>query len=104
MGSMRHRVLACDYDGTLATEGVISPAVVASLERISQSGIRLILVTGRTREELEGVFDPGHLFAALVIENGAVVIDSSGGEETLLAPRLPRALVEELRCAGVSPW
>ncbi|MGA7989045.1 MAG: HAD family hydrolase [Candidatus Dormiibacterota bacterium] len=103
MEPMRHRVLACDYDGTLATEGVVSPAVVESLERISRSGIRLILVTGRTREELYGVFDPGNLFAALIIENGAVVIESSGGEETLLAPRLPRALVEELRHVGVDP-
>jgi hydroxymethylpyrimidine pyrophosphatase-like HAD family hydrolase len=103
MEAMRHRVLACDYDGTLATDGVVSPAVVQSLEQISRSGIRLILVTGRTREELESVFDPADLFAAIVVENGAVVIETSGGEETLLAPRLPRSLVEELRRVGVHP-
>lgn len=100
---MRHRVLACDYDGTLATDGVVSPSVIESLERISQSGIRLILVTGRTREELFSVFNHASLFAAIVVENGAVVIDGSGGEETLLAPRLPQALVEELRRVGVDP-
>ncbi len=100
---MRHRVLACDYDGTLATDGVVSQSVVQSLERISHSGIRLILVTGRTREELYEVFDPGNLFAAMIVENGAVVIETAGGEETLLAPRLPRSLVDELRRQGVDP-
>ncbi len=91
---MRHRVLACDYDGTLATDGVCSPATLASLERLVAAGMRLILVTGRTREELESVFDRSSLFAAIVVENGAVVIDADG-VETLLAPRLPRSLVDE---------
>jgi hydroxymethylpyrimidine pyrophosphatase-like HAD family hydrolase len=102
MDSMRHRVLACDYDGTLATDGICSPATIASLHRIQDAGIKLILVTGRTREELLSVFDPGALFAAIVVENGAVVIDARG-DETLLAPRLPVALVEEFRRVGVEP-
>jgi hydroxymethylpyrimidine pyrophosphatase-like HAD family hydrolase len=99
---MRHRVLACDYDGTLATDGVCSPATLASLERVVAAGMRLILVTGRTREELESVFDRSSLFAAIVVENGAVVIDA-GGAETLLAPRLPRSLVDEFQRVGVTP-
>jgi hypothetical protein len=102
MGEMRHRVLACDYDGTLATEGLCSPATIASLERLAAAGMLLILVTGRTREELESVFDQSSLFAAIVVENGSVVIDASG-DETLLAPRLPRGLVEELQRTGVTP-
>jgi hydroxymethylpyrimidine pyrophosphatase-like HAD family hydrolase len=103
MEGMRHRVLACDYDGTLATEGVCSPATIAALQRVAEAGIRLILVTGRTREELEDVFDAGSLFAEIVVENGAVVIDTASGEETLLAPSLPRRLVEELQRTGVVP-
>jgi hydroxymethylpyrimidine pyrophosphatase-like HAD family hydrolase len=99
---MRHRVLACDYDGTLATDGVCSPATLASLERLVAAGMRLILVTGRTREELESVFDRSSLFAAIVVENGAVVIDAEGAE-TLLAPRLPRSLVDEFLRVGVTP-
>ena len=50
---MRHRVLACDFDGTLATEGVCSDETVEALERVAAAGIRLVLVTGRTREELD---------------------------------------------------
>jgi hydroxymethylpyrimidine pyrophosphatase-like HAD family hydrolase len=103
MEAMRHRVLACDYDGTLATEGVCSPATIGSLQRVAEAGMRLILVTGRTREELEDVFDAGDLFAAIVVENGAVVIDVASGGETLLAPRLPRGLAEELARTGVNP-
>ena len=95
-------MLACDYDGTLATDGICSPATLASLERLVAAGMRLILVTGRTREELESVFDQSSLFAAIVVENGAVVIDAAG-LETLLGPRLPRSLVEEFQRAGVTP-
>ena len=100
---MRHRVLACDYDGTLATQGVCYDQTVEALERVAAAGIRLVLVTGRTREELADVFDPGTLFEAIVVENGAVVIDVVTGTEELLAPRIPSRLVAEFERTGVSP-
>jgi hydroxymethylpyrimidine pyrophosphatase-like HAD family hydrolase len=104
MGAMRHRVLACDYDGTLATtQGVVSEAAIEALKRVAAAGMRLVLVTGRTREELASVFDPGNLFEAIVLENGAVYVDTTTGEERLLAPRVPRRLVEEFERTGVSP-
>jgi len=103
MEGMRHRVLACDFDGTLATEGVCSEATVEALGRVAATGIHLVLVTGRTREELEDVFDPGSLFEAIVLENGAVVLDAATGQEQLLAPRVPNGLVAELQRAGVVP-
>ena len=88
---MRHRVLACDFDGTLATEGVCSDQTVEALERVAAAGIRLVLVTGRTREELADVFDPGTLFEAIIVENGAVVIDVATGKEELLHLGFPAA-------------
>jgi hypothetical protein len=100
---MRHRVLACDFDGTLAIEGVWSDETIKALERVAAAGIRLILVTGRTREELADVFDPGSLFDEIVVENGAVVVDAATGAEHLLAPRIPPALVAEFERTGVSP-
>jgi hydroxymethylpyrimidine pyrophosphatase-like HAD family hydrolase len=103
MESMRHRVLACDYDGTLATEGVCSDETVEALERVAAAGIRLVLVTGRTWDELADVYDPGTLFEFIVVENGAVVIDMSTGQEQLLAPRVPIGLVAELERTGVTP-
>jgi hydroxymethylpyrimidine pyrophosphatase-like HAD family hydrolase len=103
MEAMRHRVLACDYDGTLATEGVCSDRTVQALKRVAAAGIRLVLVTGRTREELADVFDPGTLFEAIIVENGAVVIDVKTGKEELLGPRLPSRLVDEFARTGVDP-
>jgi len=100
---MRHRVLACDYDGTLATQGVCSDQTIEALERVAAAGIRLVLVTGRTLEELTDVFDPGTLFEAIVVENGAVVIDVAKDTEQLLAPRLPGGLVAEFQRTGVTP-
>ena len=104
MGVMRHRVLACDYDGTLANgEAAVSEATIEALQRVAASGMRLVLVTGRTEEELRSVFDPGSLFEVIVVENGAVYIDVATGEERLLAPRVPRRLVDEFERTGVSP-
>ncbi len=100
---MRHRVLACDFDGTLAVEGVCSDETVEALQRVAASGMRLVLVTGRTWEELIDVFDPGSLFEQIVVENGAVVIDRGSGQEQLLAPRVPPGLVAELQRTGVTP-
>jgi hydroxymethylpyrimidine pyrophosphatase-like HAD family hydrolase len=103
MDEMRHRVLACDFDGTLATNGVCTDETVEALERVAGIGMRLVLVTGRTWEELIDVFDPRGLFEQIVVENGAVVIDAASGHEQLLAPRVPPALVGEFQRVGVTP-
>jgi hydroxymethylpyrimidine pyrophosphatase-like HAD family hydrolase len=103
MEGMRHRVLACDFDGTLAIEGVCSDETIEALQRVAAAGMRLVLVTGRTWEELVDVFDPGTLFEQIVVENGAVVIDTASGHEQLLAPRVPPGLVAELQRTGVTP-
>jgi len=36
---MRYRALACDYDGTLAHDGVISAPNIAALDRFRGSGV-----------------------------------------------------------------
>ena len=35
---MRYLALATDYDGTLATDGVVSTGAIAALERVVASG------------------------------------------------------------------
>jgi hydroxymethylpyrimidine pyrophosphatase-like HAD family hydrolase len=35
---MRFRVLACDYDGTVASQGILVPKTVAALHRLRESG------------------------------------------------------------------
>ena len=44
---MRYLALACDYDGTLATDGRVDGDTVEALEKVLASGRKLILVTCR---------------------------------------------------------
>src|SRR5689334_25401439 len=49
---MRYLALACDYDGTLAHHGQLDPRTREALERVRQSGRRVLLVTGRDLDDL----------------------------------------------------
>ena len=100
---MRYLALACDYDGTLASEGRVAPETVAALERWRASGRRLLLVTGRELDDLIAVFPHVPLFDCLVAENGAVLYHPANRQTTLLSPPPPEALVQTLRARGVSP-
>ncbi len=100
---MRFRVLACDYDSTLAVHGVASDAVVASLRAVAGSGRRLLLVTGRLLEELRDVFADIDIFDRVVVENGGLLYDPATGRHRLLGPPVPSDLVAELRDQGVAP-
>jgi HAD superfamily hydrolase (TIGR01484 family) len=67
------RGLACDYDGTLASQDRIGPEALAALARAREAGLKLVLVTGRTFFDLTRVCDRLELFDAAVAENGAVL-------------------------------
>ncbi|MBV8881340.1 MAG: HAD hydrolase family protein, partial [Planctomycetaceae bacterium] len=100
---MRFHALACDYDGTIATEGRVPDSVVAVLEELKRSGRKLILVTGRTLDESLAIFPAIRLFSRVVLENGAVLYRPSTGESKTLAHRPPKEFVEQLKRRGVSP-
>jgi HAD superfamily hydrolase (TIGR01484 family) len=58
---MRFVILASDYDGTLAHDGLVHPVDAApqtldALARLRQSGRKTMLVTGRELPDLERVF------------------------------------------------
>ena len=53
---MQYHALAADYDGTLATDGVVDEKTIEALHRLRESGRRLILVTGRIIEQLVQTF------------------------------------------------
>src|SRR4051794_20274410 len=76
-GAMRYLALASDYDGTLARHGVVDEQTVPALERLAQSGRKIVLVTGRELPDLESVLDRFDLFARIVAENGAVLSQRS---------------------------
>jgi hypothetical protein len=100
---MQYRALACDYDGTLACDGHVAGETVAALERVHQSGRRLILVTGRELNELISVFSNVGLFEQVVAENGGLLYDAVARRERLLAAGPPHELLDELFRRGVSP-
>ena len=67
------RAIACDYDGTGATDGHLAPEVAEVLHSARQAGIVTLLVTGRVLDDLRVALVDFSAFDAVVAENGAVV-------------------------------
>src|SRR5580698_2794648 len=65
---MRYVALATDYDGTLATEGVVTDSTIAALERFIATGRQVVLVTGRQLDDLAQVFAHIGLFSRVIAE------------------------------------
>lgn len=103
MARKRFHVLACDYDGTLATHGRVDADTVAALQSLRESGRRLVMVTGRRLEELLSIFPEAMLFDRIVAENGALCYDPEKKEEELLAEPPTPDFVKALVARGVGP-
>ena len=95
--------LATDYDGTLASDGVVGARTVDALRRLKESGRRLVLVTGRELPDLQRVFPELDLCDLAVVENGAVLYEPATGREVTVADPPPDAFVARLRERGVEP-
>lgn len=100
---MKYRALACDYDGTLAHDGVIAPATLAALDRFRQSGRHLFMVTGRELPELKQVCPALDRFEWVVAENGALLHRPADDSTRLLCEPASVALVDRLRDAKMQP-
>lgn len=100
---MRYLALACDYDGTIAHNGRVNETTLAALNRVRDSGRKLILVSGRELEDLQRVFDRLDLFDRAVLENGALLYLPATREEQVLTERPPDEFVRELVRRGVGP-
>jgi len=81
---MRYQLLASDYDGTLANQGLVSPEIVEKLRALQATGRKIVLVTGREMKDLVLVFPEYKVFDYIVAENGAVIHHPATGEEKLL--------------------
>jgi hydroxymethylpyrimidine pyrophosphatase-like HAD family hydrolase len=95
--------VACDYDGTLAHHGQVDAPTIVALERLKASGRRLLMVTGRELNDLEGVFNRFDLFDVVVAENGSLLYFPETKEERPVGMSPPQELVEALRARGVQP-
>jgi hydroxymethylpyrimidine pyrophosphatase-like HAD family hydrolase len=100
---MRYLVLACDFDGTLATDGTVRDETFAALQRLRESGRKLILVTGREIDDLLKVFPAVEIFDRVVAENGALLYRPANREYKTLGEAPSVEFVQALRAAGISP-
>jgi hydroxymethylpyrimidine pyrophosphatase-like HAD family hydrolase len=100
---MRFHALATDYDGTIAHNGKVDDATLAALERLRNSGRKLLLVSGRELPDLLKTFDRLDLFHLAVLENGATIYDPATKETRVLADPPPAKFAEALRARGVWP-
>jgi hydroxymethylpyrimidine pyrophosphatase-like HAD family hydrolase len=101
--TMHYLVLATDYDGTIADDGVVDEPTLAALERLRDGARRLILITGRDVTDLRRVMPRLDLFDLVVAENGALLYDPANHEVRALGGAPPAAFVERLRELEVAP-
>lgn len=100
---MRYHVLACDYDGTIAHHGKVSEATLAALEKVKETGRRLMLVTGRELGDLATHFPALDVFDQVVAENGALLYTPSTRAGKPLAGAPAPEFVQALEERDVKP-
>ena len=100
---MKYKALACDYDGTLASNGSVSDTTVQAIDRLRRAGMKFVLVTGRELDELLRFFPRADLCDWIVAENGALLHRPQSGETHLLAAPPPDKFFVELRRRDVRP-
>jgi hydroxymethylpyrimidine pyrophosphatase-like HAD family hydrolase len=93
---MRYCVLAVDYDGTIATDGVVSGSTIEALTKVRDSGRKLVLVTGRHLPDLKNIFSRLEVFHKVIAENGALTYDPATREEKLLCDAPHQQLLDLL--------
>lgn len=93
---MKYRILATDYDGTIAFDGRVDEETVNELRLASAAGLTLIMVTGRELTDLFNTFEHVNLFDRIVAENGAVVYWPATTDIETIAAAPPAEFVERL--------
>jgi hydroxymethylpyrimidine pyrophosphatase-like HAD family hydrolase len=101
---MRYLALATDYDGTLAHDSHVSEEALTAIQRLKESGRKLVLVTGREMPELYSVFPDYKLCDCIVAENGALLVWPAEGKEEVLGEPPPEAFLTEIVHRGVKPF
>src|SRR5215472_18027940 len=99
--SMKFGVLALDYDGTIATDGVLFPEVRSAIAEARVRGIVVIIATGRILSDLRSLCGDLSFVDAVVAENGAVLAFPNG--HTRILGRLPpQIFFDALQRRGVA--
>ena len=98
---MRLRAIALDYDGTIATDGVLHSGVRESIRQARQRGLVVVIVTGRILSDLHRVAGGLDFVDGIVAENGAVV-SLPNGYVASLGQEPPVSLLTELTGQGIN--
>lgn len=95
------RVIACDFDGTGATDGHPAPELYAVLAAARAQGMITLLVTGRVLEDVQRACEEFSPFDGVVAENGAVIHLCELGRTIQLGAPPSERFLGELRAQGV---
>lgn len=98
---MKPRVLALDFDGTIAVNGAVDANVAATIQEARGAGLLAVLVTGRILSDLEALFCSPPLFDAIVAENGAVLKLPDLPSPITLSQEPDHRFLAELRTRGI---
>jgi hydroxymethylpyrimidine pyrophosphatase-like HAD family hydrolase len=98
---MRLKALALDYDGTIADDGSVGPAVRGAIAYARERGLTILIVTGRILGDLRRVAGDLGFVDAIVAENGAVVAFPASGRSSVLHSPPRSEFLEALRARGV---
>jgi len=94
-------VLALDYDGTIARDGVLSADVKAAVGEARARGIVAVIVTGRILSDLRSAVGDLSFVDAVVAENGAVLW-LCNGQTRMVGHPPPQIFLDELRRRGIA--
>lgn len=100
---MKWHAFATDFDGTIATDGVVDEPTRLALMRLRSANVRTFLVTGRELSDFEQMEGFLEVFDMIIAENGAILYEPGSGETRALGAPPPEALIAELARRGVDP-
>jgi hypothetical protein len=98
---MKLSAFVLDYDGTIAEEGVLNPAVRTAISDVRRRGIVVVLATGRQVADLRRVAGDLACFDAVVAENGTILHFPASGQHTVLGHAPSALFLDALRHRGV---
>ncbi len=98
---MKPRVLALDFDGTIAVNDTIDVDVAAAIQEARNAGLVVVLVTGRSLRSLDALFSGPPPFDAVVAENGAVLRLPNLPSPVMLSLEPDPRFLAELRSRGI---
>jgi hydroxymethylpyrimidine pyrophosphatase-like HAD family hydrolase len=98
---MKPKLLALDYDGTMAQAGVLHPSVQTAIVEARAHDIAAVIVTGRILDDLKRVAGDLRFLVGVVAENGAVLAFPASGCVKRLGAAPPPTFLSELERRGV---